>query len=396
MKRITVIVLDSVGVGSLPDAAEYGDVGANTLGHVAEAVGGLSMPNLGQWGLGNILPIFGVPESRPAAAAFGKMAETSKGKDTMVGHWELMGLPTNEPLSLWPQGFPPEIVRELEAISGRPILGNKPASGTVIIEELGREHLETGGLIVYTSADSVLQIAAHEEVVPLEELYRICEETKRRIAEPYRIGRVIARPFVGTPGSFTRTYNRKDYPMEPPGRTLLDAASEAGVHVVGVGKIHDIFAGRSIHESLHTEGNTDGIEKTIQLLDAAPEQRTLIFVNLVDFDMRYGHRNDPAGYAAALEEFDRAVPRLEAALGPDELLIVTADHGNDPTYPGTDHTREYVPVLLKGTGRLEGVCRDRDLGTRATFCDVAATAALFLDLEPWPVGEPLLPKEVLA
>ncbi len=396
MKRITVIVLDSVGAGFLPDAADYGDVGANTLGHVAKAVGGLHMPNLAQWGLGNILPIEGVAGTHPTSAAYGKMAEASKGKDTMVGHWELMGLPTHEPLSLWPEGFPPEIVRELEAISGRPILGNKPASGTVIIEELGREHLETGGLIVYTSADSVLQIAAHEEVVPIEELYRICEETRRRIADPHRIGRVIARPFVGSPGSFTRTYNRKDYPMEPPGRTLLDAASEAGVHVVGVGKIHDIFAGRSIHESLHTEGNRDGIQKTIELLRAHPERPTFLFVNLVDFDMRYGHRNNPKGYAAALEEFDRAVPELEAAMGRDELLVVTADHGNDPTYPGTDHTREYVPVLVRGTGRFEDPCRDRDLGTRPTFSDLAATAALFLGLEPWPVGDSLLPKEVLA
>ncbi len=386
-KRVTIIVLDSAGVGHGPDAADYGDAGSNTIGHIAQAVGGLHLPHMGALGLGNIIDVAGTPPMEHPQGAWGKMQEASRGKDTMVGHWELAGLVTHEPLSVWPDGFPPEIVSELEKISGRGILANRPASGTAIIEELGEEHMDTGKLIVYTSADSVLQIAAHEDVVPLEELYRICEQT-RILADKHRIGRVIARPFVGKPGAFERTYNRKDYPMEPPGQTILDKAREAGIHVIGVGKIHDIFAGRGIAESFHTEGNADGIARTRELLERRPTTKELLFVNLVDFDMLYGHRNDPEGYARALAEFDQALPSLLEAAGPDEILLITADHGNDPTYPGTDHTRECVPILAWGSGDLTGLTQDKALGTRETFADVAATTASLLGLAPWPVGTP--------
>ena len=388
-KRATIIVLDSVGVGASPDADQYGDEQASTLTHIAEAVQGLELPNLGRWGLGNIVAFPGTPPADRPEAAYGKMEERSVGKDTMVGHWELAGLVTTEPLSLWPEGFSEEIVNHLKRISGREILANRTASGTVIIEELGAEHMETGALILYTSADSVIQIAAHEDVVKLEELYRICEEM-HPIAEQLRIGRIIARPFVGKPGEFQRTYNRRDYPMKPPGRTVLDWAKDKGVQVVGVGKIEDIYAGQGITEAIHTEGNADGVKVTLEVLKRDPSNPMLVMNNLVDFDMLYGHRNNPRGYAQALIDFDARLPELEGAMGPDELMIITADHGNDPTTPGTDHTREHVPLLVKATGKAGKGFNGRDLGLRDGFIDVAATLARVLNLGTWPVGRSFL------
>lgn len=366
-QRVLLIVLDSVGCGELPDAAAYGDEGSNTLSNTAHAVGGLKLPNLQRLGLGNILPLEGVkPVERPRAS-WGKMAERSAGKDTTTGHWELMGLALEEPFLTFPQGFPPEIVDPFVQATGREVLWNRPASGTEIIREFGDEHVRTGRWILYTSADSVFQVAAHEEVVPLEELYAACEKA-RELLDPYRVGRVIARPFVGKSGGYTRTYHRKDYSLEPFGETVLDRLVAVGVPVIGVGKIWDIFAGRGITRSVHTDGNLDGIHKTLELLKT--QEGGLIFVNLVDYDMLFGHRRDPQGYAAALEELDRYLPDLLASLRERDLFLITADHGCDPTLSRhTDHTREYVPLLLFDPGREEG----RDLGIRETFADVGAT-----------------------
>ncbi|MGB9885901.1 MAG: phosphopentomutase [Moorellales bacterium] len=380
MARAAVIVLDSVGVGALPDADRYGDAEANTLGHVAEAVGGLNLPHLGRLGLGNIVPIRGVrPEPCPRAH-YGKMAERSAGKDTTTGHWELMGLVTEQPFPVYPQGFPPEIIEPFEKAIGRRVLGNRPASGTEIIAELGEEHLRTGRPIVYTSADSVFQIAAHEEVISVEELYRYCLLARRLLTGKHAVGRVIARPFLGRPGSFYRTSRRRDFALPPPRPTLLDRLREQGQEVIGIGKIEDIFAGRGLTRAYHTEDNADGMETTVKIL--RQPFSGLVFTNLVDYDMRYGHRNDPQGYARALEEFDSRLPELLSVLGADDLLIITADHGCDPTTPGTDHTREYVPILAC----LEASQPGRDLGTRETFADVAATLAEMFGLAAPEVG----------
>ncbi len=366
IKRVIIIVLDSVGAGWLPDAAQFGDVGANTLGHVAEHAGGLKLPHLQKMGLGNILPLAGVPPLTNATAAWGKMMETSNGKDTMAGHWELMGLVVEKPFPVFPNGFTAEILGEFyEATGVKAVLGNKAASGTEIIAELGAEHLRTGHPIVYTSADSVFQIAAHEEVIPLEKLYNICEKT-RLLCDKYHIGRVIARPFIGSPGNFTRTTNRKDYPMDPKGETALDLLKKNGFPVMGIGKIEDIYAGHGITRAIHTKNNSHGMAVLTEEL--AITTSGLIFVNLVDFDMVYGHRNDAAGYAAALEEFDGLLGEFLPRLQEDDLLIITADHGCDPTFPGTDHTREHVPLLVYSPA-LEPF----DLGTRKTFADVAVT-----------------------
>jgi len=380
--RVIVIVLDSLGCGELPDAADYGDVGASTLTHIAAAVGGLSLPNLGRWGLGNICDVQGTPSSPRPEAAWGRMAEVSVGKDTTAGHWELMGLPVSEAFSTWPDGFSTEILDALRKGTGRGVLGNKVASGTAIIDELGAEHQRTGDLIVYTSADSVLQIAAHEEVVPLEELYAACK-LMRQVGDEHRIGRIIARPFLGEPGGFERTYNRHDFSLEPHGPTVLDRLVDARVPVLGIGKIKDIFAGFGVPESISTSGNTDGIRRTQEAMERFHEG--FIFVNLVDFDMLYGHRNDPEGYAKALEEFDAAVPAIKARAQPGDLILITADHGNDPTFPGTDHCREYVPLLVWGPR-----ARALDLGVRATFADVGATVADVFDIAPPVVGTSLL------
>lgn len=380
--RVVVLVLDSVGVGALPDAADYGDVGAATLPNVAKAVGGLSLPNLGALGLGNIVPVEGTPPAKRPKAAFGKLGSRSRGKDTTTGHWELMGLPLEEGFSTWPDGFPREILDVLREKTGREILGNKTASGTAILEELGPEQLRSGAWIVYTSADSVLQIAAHEEKIPLEELYAACK-LMRQVGDAHRIGRIIARPYVGQPGSFTRTYNRHDYSFLPHGPTVLDRLTAADVPVLGIGKIKDIFAGQGVPASVSTAGNADGIARTLEAMDSVDEG--LVFVNLVDFDMLYGHRNDAPGYAQALRDLDAAVPDLMAHTRPNDLILFTADHGNDPTHPGTDHTREYVPLLAFGPR-----ARPVDLGVRKSFADVGATVAEIFGVQPPVVGESLL------
>lgn len=367
--RVTLIVLDSVGIGELPDAPAFGDAGAHTLGHIAERISGFDLPELRKLGLANIAPI-GSWEPHPAPmAAYGKMAETSAGKDTMTGHWELAGLHIGTPFRTFPDGFPPELIRAFEERTGRPVIGNKPASGTEILDELGEEQMRTGAWIVYTSADSVFQIAAHERIIPLEELYRACEIARElTLHEPHAVGRVIARPYVGEPGAFKRTPNRHDYAVKPPAPTVLNALQEAGLDVWSVGKINDIFSGEGITASYPTKSNEDGVQRTLELMEEP--FRGLIFTNLVDFDSLYGHRRDPAGYAEALAAFDRAVPELMRRTGDDGLLIITADHGNDPVHPGTDHTREYVPLLV-----YNPKLAPRSLGVRAAFADVAATIA---------------------
>jgi phosphopentomutase len=350
MPRFVILVLDSVGAGALPDAAQYGDAGSNTLGNCAKAVGGLALPTLQRWGLGNLTGIQGCPAAAAPLASFGTMAELSQGKDTTTGHWEMMGIVLEKGFTTFPHGFPGDLMQEWLVRSGAPgFLCNKPASGTTILDELGEEHLRSGLPIVYTSADSVFQIAAHEEKVKLETLYRWCEAA-REVGKARGIARVIARPFLGTgKGRFKRTYNRHDFSQPPSRKTVLDVLQEAGVPTVGVGKIPDIYDGRGISQAVHTEGNADGLRQTAGLL--ATLDRGLLFVNLVDTDMLYGHRRDPVGYARALQEIDAALPQLAGKLRPDDVLVITADHGNDPTFPGTDHTREQVPLLVLQPGR---------------------------------------------
>lgn len=368
--KITVIVLDSVGIGELPDADNFGDKGSHTLGHILEKVPGTRLPNLQKLGLGNIAELPGLSPAEQPAAYFGKMAEVSSGKDTMTGHWELMGLKIETPFQTYPNGFPRDLVARFEQETGRKMIGNKPASGTEILDELGEEHMKTGAWIVYTSADSVFQIAAHEEIIPLEELYRACEIARRLTLEPeHSVGRVIARPFVGQPGAFKRTPNRHDYAVSPPEPTVLNALKNADKDVISVGKINDIFSGEGITASYPTKSNRHGIDETIRLMGET--FKGLLFTNLVDFDSLYGHRRDPEGYARALEEFDASVPDLLAQVGERDLLVITADHGNDPTHSGTDHTREYVPLLVYG----KGLSTPGSLGIRATYADLAATIA---------------------
>ena len=366
--RICVIVLDSVGIGELPDAERFGDAGAHTLGHIAEQVPSLSLPNLGHLGLGHTTPIAGIPLVERPQSSYGRMAELSEGKDTMTGHWELMGLKITTPFHTYPDGFPQDLIEQFERETGRKVIGNKPASGTEILDELGEEQMRTGAWIVYTSADSVFQLAAHEDIIPLAELYAACEVARRMTLDgPHAVGRVIARPYMGEPGLFERTSNRHDYAIKPPEPTILDALKEAGLDSMGVGKIGDIFSMEGITASYPTKSNDDGVDKTIQCLET--KFQGLLFVNLVEFDSLYGHRRDPVGYARALEEFDRRLPEIMDHIGPNDLLIITADHGNDPTHRGTDHTREYVPLLVWSPS-LE---RGQSLGTRATFADVGAT-----------------------
>jgi phosphopentomutase len=379
-KRVLLIVLDSVGIGEMPDSASYGDTGANTLGNIAREQKGLNLPNLALLGLGNIMRIEGVPPVSCAHAHYGKMAELSPGKDTTTGHWEIAGIVLQEPFSLFPEGFPSEITDEFIRETGFGILGNKAASGTEIIAELGEEHQKTGKLIVYTSADSVFQIAAHEETVPLSRLYEACVKA-RNMLDRHRVARVIARPFTGRPGSYKRTYNRMDYSMLPPHDTLLDILLNHSIPVIGIGKIKNIFAERGVSVSIHTEGNTDGIEKTIEALKQYDEG--LIFVNLVDFDMLYGHRNDVSGYAKALEEFDSRFPEILCSAGMDTVMIITADHGCDPTLTwSTDHTREYVPLLICHSQIKSG----KNLGILSTFADVGQTIANIFRVEPQENG----------
>ncbi|NLJ99867.1 MAG: phosphopentomutase [Clostridia bacterium] len=376
---VTLMVLDSVGIGAMPDAPKYGDEGANTLANVARAVGGLYIPNLSAMGLGCIWEIQGAEPVDKPISAYGKMAEKSPGKDTTTGHWEIAGIVLEKPFPLYPNGFPPEIITTLEESIGTKILGNIKASGTETIETLGKEHLKTGYPIVYTSADSVFQVAAHEEIIPPARLYRICEKARRILTGEHGVGRVIARPFVGEPGRFVRTGNRKDYSIQPPEGNMLDNIVEAGMEVIGVGKISDIFAGRGVTESIKTVDNMDGIDKTVEFMGKLG--KGLIFTNLVDFDMHFGHRNDYLGYANALEEFDQRLPELTSILGKRDILVLTADHGCDPTTPGTDHSREFVPLLVYGPG-----VRAQNLGTRDSFADLAATICQLLDIAAPPHG----------
>lgn len=369
-QRICLIVLDSVGIGELPDAPAFGDAGAHTLGHIAETNASFELPNLQQLGLGNIAPLQGIAPVGQPLASYGKMAEASVGKDTMTGHWEIMGLKVEIPFNVFPDGFPPELIERFEKETGRKVIGNKPASGTEILDELGEEQMKTGAWIVYTSADSVFQLAAHEEIIPLEELYNACEIARRlTLDDPYAVGRVIARPYAGELGAFKRTPNRHDYAVKPPAPTVMNYLKDAGLDCIAVGKINDIFSGEGVTKSRPTKSNLDGIQATIEQL-GQPFQG-LLFTNLVDFDSLYGHRRDTAGYANALMEFDAWLPKLMEQLEPEDLLILTADHGNDPVHPGTDHTREYVPLLVYSPGTIQ----PHPLGIRATFADVGATIA---------------------
>lgn len=379
IKRIIIIVLDSLGVGELPDASFYGDAGSNTLSHTAKAANGLKVPVLESFGLGCLTDVAGVPCTTNPLAAYGKMAERSKGKDTTTGHWEMTGIILDNPFPVYEAGFPPEIIEPFELAVGRKVLGNIKASGTEIIERLGEEHIKSGRPIVYTSADSVFQVAAHEDVVPLELLYEWCAAARNLLQDEHAVGRVIARPFTGEPGNFKRTPNRKDYSLLPPKPMLLDRLVEAGINVAAIGKIPDIFAGRGISVSMHTKNNDDGMAKMLDAMDQFPTG--LIFTNLVDFDMIYGHRNDAEGYARALERFDTQLPDVLARMTEQDILFIVADHGCDPTFPHTDHTREYVPLIVYGKQ-----VRPVNLGIRDTFADLGATVAHLLGLSPQEAG----------
>lgn len=386
IKRVIVIVLDGVGIGEAPDAAEYGDVGSNSLANTARAVGGLRLPNMAQIGLGNITTIEGVDPVSPSRGAYGKMTPLSVGKDSINGHWELMGIYLQEPFPTYPDGFPPEVLDKFRELTGLDVLGNKPASGTEIIKELGVEHMRTGKPIVYTSADSVFQIAAHEGVIPIERQYEICLIAREMLRGKHAVGRVIARPFVGSdPSNFKRTLNRRDYPLQPPEDTMMDILVAAGKKVYGTGKIDDLFGGRGLSGTKHSEDNASSTQGLFEYLDEDFEG--LIFSNLVEFDMVYGHRNDPRGYANALETFDAALAEIQAKMRPNDLGMIVADHGVDPTTPGTDHSREFIPLLVFG----EKVKPGTNLGTRATFADVGATLA-----EVFAVRKPRIGKSFLG
>ncbi len=376
-RRAVILVLDGVGAGEAPDAAAYGDAGSDTLGHVAAWAAahepGWALPNLERLGLGRVAPLAGVAAHRAPAAAWGRMRPASAGKDSTTGHWEIAGVRLERPFPTYPGGFPRDLVDAFAARTGRGVIGNLPASGTAVLDDYGPEHQRTGAWIVYTSADSVFQVAAHEEVVPLDELYAACETARGMLVAPHDVSRVIARPFVGSPGAYRRTGNRRDFSLAPPAPTLLDALAAAGVPRAGVGKVDDLFAGRAL-EAEHTASNADGVERVLRWLGGGGDG--LLFANLVDFDTLYGHRNDPAGFAAALRAFDEAVPALTAALREDDLLFITADHGNDPTTASTDHARERVPLLACGP-RVRGAA----LGERSTFADLGATVGEWLGVD---------------
>jgi len=373
MKRVFLIVLDSCGIGQMPDSENFGDVGVNTLAACA-ATGKLHIPNLCKAGLGNIDGVDCLPKEDAPIGAYARLTERSMGKDTTIGHWEIAGIVSEEPLPTYPEGFPEEILQPFRQATGRGVLANAPWSGTAVIEEYGAQHMETGDLIVYTSADSVFQIAAHEDIVPPEQLYEYCRIARKLLQGKHGVGRVIARPFVGTPGNFKRTANRHDFSLEPTGTTLLDAVKDAGMSSIGVGKIHDIFAGIGLTEHVYNQSNANGMQHA---MDYAKQDFTgLCFVNLVDFDMLYGHRRDPEGYAAALNEFDAWLGEFLQELGPEDVVLITADHGCDPAYTATtDHTREYVPLLVLGQAVKPG-----SLGTRGSFADIAATVAQLLNV----------------
>ena len=405
--RVIVIVLDSVGIGELPDASAYGDEGSNTLGNIASRVP-LKVPTLRSLGLGNVVdldtrgadfqgpPLRVISGSPELIGAYGRMAEASPGKDSVTGHWEMMGVVLDRPFPTFPHGFPADVIAEFERRIGRGTLGNVVASGTEIIDRLGADHMRTGKPIVYTSADSVFQIAAHEDVIPVDQQYRICETAFDLVARGMGVGRVIARPFVGAPGSFKRTSNRHDYALKPAGETLLDRLTHHGIPVVAIGKINDLFAGRGVGRAVHTASDAEGMDRLTEALQGREDG--FIFVNLVDFDTVYGHRNDVAGYAANLERFDEALVRMLSKLRPSDLLVITADHGNDPSTPSTDHSREFVPVLITGgPSESEGppkrgphIRRGADIGTRQTFADLGQTLAENFGVGPLAHGTSFL------
>ncbi|MDO4462978.1 MAG: phosphopentomutase [Bacillota bacterium] len=383
MKRVFLIVLDSVGIGAMEDAADFGDAGTNTLRSAAKGTC-FHMPNMKQLGLFNIDGIDWTDGVKEPRAVYGRMKEASRGKDTTIGHWEIAGLISRKPLPVYPEGFPEEVLNAFSEMTGRGVLCNKPYSGTEVIKDYGDEHVKTGKLIVYTSADSVFQIAAHEDVVPVETLYEYCRMARKLLSGEHSVGRVIARPFIGQSGNYQRTPKRHDFSLEPPGETMLDAIKRAGKEVIGVGKIKDIFAGRGITSYVYTKGNEEGIERTLQYLDQ--EFEGLCFINLVDYDMLYGHRNDIEGYARALSEFDDALPFILAKLREDDLLMITADHGCDPGYiVSTDHSREYTPLILYGKS-----IKPANLGTRDTFADIGATVLEFLEIKGDIAGKSVL------
>lgn len=380
IKRVILFVLDSVGIGALPDSEKFGDFGVNTLGSIARSPGEFKIPNLLSLGLGNIEGVDDLPKTDTPNGAFGRSLEASNGKDTTTGHWEIAGLYIEQPFKTYPDGFPPHIIEAFEEKTGRKVLCNKPASGTVVLDELGEEHMKTGNPIVYTSADSVFQIAAHEDVISLEELYDMCQIARDMLRGEDQVARVIARPFVGTPGNFQRTSNRRDYSLKPFDKTVLDYAKEAGLEVKAVGKIVDIYDGEGITEDVHTKDNMDGVDQTLKYLKE--DFKGILFTNLVDFDAKYGHRRNVEGYKQALEEVDGRLPELFQYMNNDDLMIILADHGNDPGYKGTDHTREYIPILIYGDQVKKGV----DIGTRKTFADIAATVSDILGIKATPYG----------
>ncbi len=375
MNRAIWIVLDSVGMGAMPDSKEYGDSDVNTIKHVYEHNKGLKLDNMLEHGLGKIEGNDYLPQRDSVKGSYARLGELSKGKDTTTGHWEMIGVYTKTPFPTYPDGFPKDVMDEFEKQVGRGTLGNKPASGTAIIEELGDEHVKTGKLIVYTSADSVFQIAAHEDVVPLEELYDICEKARKILTGKHEVARVIARPFTGTSGNYTRTPNRRDYAISPPGPNLLTICEDEKAPVIAVGKIEDIFNKQGVTYAIHTKSNADGMQQTLDLMDKYKEG--LIFTNLVDFDMKWGHRRDPENYGKGLEEFDAFLPKIIDKMQDNDILFITADHGCDPTAPGTDHTREYVPLLIIGKNIKAGI----DLKTRESFADIGQTVAEHLGLK---------------
>ena len=380
LRRAILVVLDGVGAGANPDAHAYGDDGASSLEHCALAIGGLALPNLGSIGLGNITPILGTPPTSDARGSYGRMAEKGAGKDSTTGHWEITGVVLQKPLPTYPHGFPADLVAAFEQAIGRRVIGNKPASGTEIIKELGEEHVRTGYPILYTSADSVFQVAAHQDVIPLAELYHICEIARGMLTGENAVGRVIARPFIGEPGAFQRTEHRRDFSLAPLGTTLLDLLKASGKEVIGIGKIEDLFAGRGLTQRDHTETNRDGMAATLRWLER--DFTGLLFVNLVEFDMLWGHRRDSKGYAQALRDVDTWFGQVQQVMRPEDAIFFTADHGVDPTYRGSDHTREEVPLLAYGKPIRAGV----DLGVRASFADLGQTLAQTFGVGPLAAG----------
>ncbi|CEO26869.1 phosphopentomutase [Paraclostridium sordellii] len=381
MSRVIWMVIDSVGIGALPDSEKFGDVNVNTLGNIVKAYKDIQLPNMIKLGLSNIDGIDSLDSIDNPIGSFGRASEVSKGKDTTTGHWEMTGVLVETPFKTYENGFPKEIIDEFERKTNRKVIGNKPASGTAILDELGEQQMKTGEVIVYTSADSVFQIAAHEEIIPLEELYKMCEIAREIMMGENAVARIIARPFVGKPGAFERTSNRRDYSLSPFEDTVLDTIKKSNLDVIGVGKIEDIFNKQGITEAIHTKDNMDGVDQTINYMKK--ENKGLIFTNLVDFDSKYGHRRDVEGYKKALEEFDARIPEIIDNMKDDDILIINADHGNDPTYKGTDHTREYIPVLVYGKNINKGY----NLGTRKSFADIGATVADILNVNLPKHGE---------